>query len=299
MTSSLLDLSQALAATVRSGAAGTVRVTARRRLPASGIIWQPDGLIVTANHVVHWDEGITVGLPDGREVPAAVAGRDPTTDMAILRAQASDLALPDRSDGADLAVGHLLLVIGRPAADAEASLGMVTALGGPWLTAAGGRVDRHIRMDNEMLPGFSGGPVVAADGQVIGLATSGLTHSGGVVLPAATIGRVVDALLAHGRIRRGYLGIGANPVRLPEDLVAGGGVGLMLASVAADSPAAKAGLALGDVIVAFDGQPVRRMEDLLGLLTDDRIGQPVAVRLLRGGQTKEVTVVVGEQTAGE
>lgn len=297
MTSALLDLSHALAATIQTGATGTVRVTARRRMPASGIVWQPDGLIVTANHSVQWEEGIRIGLPDGREVPAAVAGRDPSTDLAILRAQAADLAVPDWSDGNGLAVGHLLLVVGRPAVQAEASLGMVTAVGDAWHTAAGGRVDRYLRMDNEMLPGFSGGPAVTASGQVIGLATSGLTHSGGVVLPTATVGRVVKALLAHGRIRRGYLGIAANPVRLPEGMAAGGGVGLMVTSVAASSPAATAGLALGDVIVALDGQPVRRMEDLLGLLTDDRIGQPLDVRLLRGGQAQEMSIVVGEKVA--
>lgn len=298
MSNTFRSLASDLADTVASASAGVVRVDARRRLPASGIVWSADGVIVTANHVVRRDEDIQVGLADGRSVPAALVGRDPGTDLAVLRAQAGELTLPTWSAADTLRVGELVLAIGRPGESAETSLGVVNAVGGHWLTGTGARVEPFVRASVEMLPGFSGGPVVNADGHIVGLATSGLDRAGAVILPEATVRRAVDELLAHGRVRRGYLGVTANPVRLPEGLGdAGQDVGLMLVAVEPGSPAASAGLMLGDVIVALDGKPVRRMEGLLARLTSDLIGQTVAVRVLRSGQPQDVKVVVGERPA--
>lgn len=295
MSDALRSLSTALADTVAGAAAGVVRVEARRRQFASGIVWAAEGLVVTANHVVRHDHGIQIGLADGRTVPAALLGRDPGTDLALLRAQAGELAVPAWAPDS-VRVGELVLAVGRPGDEPETSLGMVNAVGGAWFTSAGARVDQHLRASVEMLPGFSGGPLVNATGQIVGLATSGLDRSAAAILPEATVRRVVDELLAHGRVRRGYLGVTANPVRLPEGLDdAGQHVGLMLVAVEPESPAANAGLMLGDVIVALDSKPLRRMEGLLARLTGDLIGQTVTVRVLRSGQPQDVPVVVGER----
>jgi S1-C subfamily serine protease len=293
-----MDFSNALADTVGAAGPAVLRVEARRRLPATGIAWSTDGLVVTANHVVQHDEDVYVGLADGRRVAATLLGRDPTTDLALLRAEAGDLRPAAWAEGDAARVGAVVLALGRPGADLEASVGFVTALGGSWLTGAGGRVDAYVRSSIEMLPGFSGGAAALADGRVLGLATSGLTREGAALLPAATVRRVVGALVAHGRVRRGYLGVTANPVRLPEDLAGDGRqVGLMLVAVEPGSPASAAGLALGDVIIALDSVPVRRMDELLALLTDERIGQAVPVRVLRGGQPRDLAVTVGERPA--
>jgi S1-C subfamily serine protease len=293
----LSDLSQALAGTVAAAGQGVVRVEGRRRLPASGIVWPVDGVIVTAHHVLRRDEGLRLGLADGGTVQASVVGRDPTTDLAVLRAEASDLPAVEIGGDGELRVGHLVLALGRPGRKVQATLGIVSALGDEWQTAAGGRVERYLQTDVVMYPGFSGGPLVDAAGRICGLNTSALLRGVSLSLPAVTVGRVVEQLLAHGKMRRGYLGVGAQPARLPaavaEEL--GQETGLLLASVAADSPADEAGLMLGDVMVTFDGQPVRHMDELLALLSDERVGKTVPVRIVRGGQPQVLSIAVGER----
>ncbi|HEM47251.1 MAG TPA: PDZ domain-containing protein [Alphaproteobacteria bacterium] len=294
----LSDLSQALAGTVAAAGQGVVRVEGRRRLPASGIVWPAGGVVVTAHHVVRRDEGIRLGLADGGTVHASVVGRDPTTDLAVLRAEAGDLPAAAVGGDGDLAVGHVVLALGRPGRSVQATMGIVSALGEEWQTPAGGRVERYVQTDVVMYPGFSGGPLVDAAGRVCGLNTSALLRGVSVALPAATVERVVGELLAHGRMRRGYLGVGAQPVRLPAGLAdtLGQETGLLLASVSPGSPADEAGLMLGDVLVAFDGQPVRHMDELLALLGDERVGRTVTARIVRGGQLHELSVTVGERT---
>jgi S1-C subfamily serine protease len=301
VTEVLQDLSDALAATVKATGSSVVRVEARRRLPASGIIWSSDGVIVTAYHVVERDENISVGLPDGQSVPATLVGRDPTTDLAVLRAQVpttSGAVPPTWADPDKLSVGHLVLALGRPGRTAQATLGIVSALGESWRTPAGGRIDRYLQTDVVMYPGFSGGPLVDAAGQVLGLNTSALLRGISLTVPTPTLSEVVQTLLTHGRVRRGYLGVGAQPVRLPAGLgqQLGQETGLLLVSVEPGSPADQGGLLLGDTIVAFDGQPVRHMDDLLALLSSDRVGETMPVRIVRGGQVQELQVVVGERT---
>jgi S1-C subfamily serine protease len=296
MTKVLQELSNGLAATAETAGASVVRVEARRRLPATGIVWSSDGVIVTAHHVVTEDEGIGVGLPDGQTVLAALVGRDPTTDLAVLRAEATDLTPPDWVDLESLCVGHLALALGRPGKTVQATLGIVSALGKDWRTPAGGRLDRYLQTDVVMYPGFSGGPLVDVTGQVLGLNTSALLRGISLTVPVATVRRVVETLLTHGRVRRGYLGVGIQPVRLPEALgkELGQETGLLLVQVKSSSPAEKGGLLLGDTIVALDDQPIRHHDDLLAHLTGDRVGTAVSMRIVRAGQVQDVTVAIGE-----
>lgn len=299
MPEALQSFSDALAGVVESAGTSVVRVEARRRLPASGIVWSSDGVILTSHHVVRRDESIRVGLPDGKTADAELAGRDPTTDLAVLRADAKGLAVPAWVEPADLRVGHFALALGRPGHTVQATLGIVSALSeGSWRTPAGGHVDRYLQTDVVMYPGFSGGPLVDVSGQFVGMNTSQLVRGVSLSVPSPTLMQVVETLLEHGRIRRGYLGIGAQPARLPEGMAAEleQETGLLLVSVEDDSPAAAGGLTMGDTIVTFDGQPVRHLDDLLSLLGGERVGAEAPVRILRGGELQEVTVVVGEHS---
>ncbi len=297
MTEILSNLSEALAEMADRGGRGVVRVEARRRLPASGIVWSADGLVVTAHHIVRRDDNIQVGLPDDRAVAATLVGRDPSTDLAVLRAEATDLTPAVWATPDGLRVGHLVLALGRPGRTVQATLGIVSALGNEWRTPAGGKLDRYLQTDVVMYPGFSGGPLVDAAGQVLGLNTSALLRGVSLTVPAPTVRRVVEALQAHGRMRRGFLGVGAQAVRLPEAIArqVGQETGLLLVSVNPGGPAEKAGLLLGDTILSLDNHPVRQMDDLLALLTAERVGVTTSVRFVRGGQVQERSVVIGER----
>ena len=296
MSQTLSRLSEDLAEVVATGSPAVVRVEARRRLPASGIVWSQDGVIVTAHHVIERDDHIRVGLPDGKTVRATLVGRDPSTDVAVLRLDQAELSAPAWADPDSLRVGNLVLAIGRPGTNPAATLGVVSALGGSWRTHGGGVVDRYLQTDVVMYPGFSGGPLLDCAGRVLGLNTSSLVHGVALTVPALTLKRVIETLLAHGRIRRAYLGVGAQPARLPEALAKqlGQETGLLLVSVEAGSPAEKAGLLLGDTIVSVDGQPTRQLDDLLGILGGDQVGQALTARVLRGGAIQETTVAPGE-----
>jgi S1-C subfamily serine protease len=299
MGTSAIDLSNSLAAAVERAGPSVVRVDARRAGAASGIVWSSDGIIVTASHGLEWDEGIVVALPEGGTTAAALAGRDATTDIAALRVSASALRVPTWSDSSTVKVGHLVLAISRPGRSARASLGVVSACGESWRTPAGGRVDRYIQTDVSLHVGFSGGLLVDASGNAIGLNTAGLLRRTALAVPVETVRRVVDALLAHGQVRRGYLGIGTYPVRLPLALEQqlGQPSGLLVLSVQPDSPAARAGLVLGDTLVALEGRPVTQPEELLPFLEESYIGREVATRILRAGEVRDVTVVVGARDA--
>ena len=297
MSNVLSSLSDDLAGVVESAGKSVVRVEARRRHPANGIVWSDDGLVVTANHVVESDNEIVVGMPDGKTVKASLVGRDPTTDITVLRAEASGLTTPtiDSTDGPR--VGNIVLVLGRPGQSVLATMGIVSAVGEAWRTGAGGRINSYLQTDVVMYPGFSGGPLVDARGQVLGLSTSGLTRGASVAIPTRTLSSVVQVLLEHGRIRRGYLGIGAQPVRLSATVAKAIGqeTGLLLVSVEPEAPAEQAGLAIGDTIIAVDGQAVRHLDELLSALGGDRIGDSIRVQIVRGGETQEVSATAGER----
>jgi S1-C subfamily serine protease len=296
MSSVLQNLSEGLAAAVEAAGQSAVRVDARRRMPGTGIVWSADGLIITAHHIVESDDEISVGLSDGRAVTATLVGRDPSTDIALLRADAG-LPAPSWVEASDLRVGQLVLALGRPGQTVQATLGVVSALGQAWRTAAGGAVDHYLQTDVVMYPGFSGGPLVDVAGRVIGMNSSALLRGVSPALPAATLRRVAETLLAHGRVKRGYLGVSTQRVRLPSALQQelGQETGLLVGAVVPDSPAERSGLYLGDTIVAVAGEPVRHHDDLLAKLSGDRVGQAVPMRVVRGGQVQEINVEVGDR----
>lgn len=291
------DISNALADAVKKAAAHVVRVDARRRHPASGVVWSADGLIVTANHTVQREDGIRVGLADGNEVNATLVGRDPSTDLALLRAEASGLSAATWLDADAIRIGLLVLALGRPGQTVQASLGIVSALGGEWRTGGGGRVSHFIRPDLVMYPGFSGGALLAGSGEIIGLTSSALLRDGGVALPAATVKPVVETLLTHGHMRRGFLGVGVQTVRLPAAIVdeVNQKTAVLLTSIEAGSPAEQSNLLLGDILVRFDGEAVRQPEDLSALLAGGRAGQQVDAQIVRGGTLTNIQLTVGER----
>jgi S1-C subfamily serine protease len=256
-------------------------------------------LIVTANHVVEQNDDIKVGLPDGRTVAAALLGRDAGSDIALLKTDVSDLTPPARS-ATEVKPGNLVLAVGRPGPSGPmASFGVVSTVGGSWRPHRGGTVEGYIRADVAMLPGFSGGPLVDAEGAILGLNSSTLGRGAGLTIPSDAIDKIVDGLRTHGKVRRGFLGIGAQAVGINPRLAGGLGItqehGLVVVSIEADGPAERDGLLLGDVIVAVAGAPIGSVEELQDRLSGDLVGAAVLIRLIRGGALNEVTVTVGER----
>ncbi|MCB8979500.1 MAG: trypsin-like peptidase domain-containing protein [Ardenticatenaceae bacterium] len=295
MSNVLTELSTAMATAVSQADSGIVRVEGRRRFGATGIVWHADGLILTANHVLSRDDGLHIGLPNGERVSASLVGRDPSTDLALLKVDANDLTPLTEGNKQELGVGNLVLALGRPGRTVQATLGIISALGDGWRTRLGGEIDRYMQTDVVMYPGFSGGPLVNTAGQLVGLNSSALGRGASMTIPTATLARVADALQAHGRVQRGYLGVSTQRVHLPDNLKAEleQKRGLLVVSVENDSPAAKAGLTLGDTLVSFANSPVQSHDDLLALLAGDVVGTAVPAKFVRGGQVHatEITVV--------
>lgn len=297
MTTILADVSTALASLVSGAEASIVRVDGRRRFPASGIVWTSDGVIMTAEHVVRRDDNISVGLPDGSTVAANLVGRDRTTDVAILKVEASSIVPFTESDKNGPAVGAMVLALGRPGRTVQATSGILSALGESWRTRMGGQIDRYVQTDVLMYPGFSGGPLVDAHGYLVGMNSSELLPGVSLAVPVTTLARVAESLLAHGRVRRGYLGINSQGVRLPKSAreQLGQDSGLLVVSVEPDSPADKAGVTLGDTLVSIAGSAIRHHSDLMAQLTGERVGTTVPLRLLRGGQLANLEITIGER----
>jgi S1-C subfamily serine protease len=297
--SELSSLSTQLADAVQAAGAWTVRVQARRGPAASGIALAAD-LVLTADHVVDAsrEDSIRIGLPDGSEVGGSVVGRDPATDVAILKIASGSLT-PAAPAAAEPRTGSLALVVGRPGSQPNASLGLITGTAGPTRTRRGGMLDRFIMVDAVMYPGFSGGALVDADGAVLGMITSGLGFGGpAVALPWALVSQVAETIKTHGKVARGYLGVGSQPITLSQqakDLAGGQERGLLVIQVADGGPAATAGALQGDILVKLDGTSISNADDLQGLLGPDRVGSTMTLAVVRGGELRELSVTVGSR----
>jgi len=297
MTNSFSEFSEGLSAAVEKGGASTILVDARKRYPASGIAYAED-LVLTADHVVTREDDIKVLLPDGKSLAATIAGRDPGSDLALLRLAEKALTAAKTSD--DVKVGQLVLALGRPNSEGmQASWGIVTAISGPTRTFRGGMLDEYIRTETTPYPGFSGGPLVNTEGEVLGLNTSGLTRGSSLTIPNKVAWRVAEALATHGSVKRGYLGVRTQPVEIPEAarqaLKREQEHGLLVLWLEEGGPAEKSGLLVGDILVAISGQPVGDPDDLFSALNSDTVGNAIAVEVLRGGHPETVSVTVGER----
>ncbi|HMD98262.1 MAG TPA: trypsin-like peptidase domain-containing protein [Terriglobia bacterium] len=302
MENTVVSLSNELAKLVERFQPDVVAVHARPHYPSSGVLWRPD-IIVTADHTVRREEDIQVTLSDGRTVSAALVGRDSRTDVTVLKVKGlgSPTTSAARAGVSDPArAGELALVLGRsPDSGPNASLGIISAVSGPWRTWRGGRLDSYIRLDATLFPNSSGGMVVDCRGQILGIATSGLSRIAGLAIPASSVNRVVDGLLEKGYLPRGYFGIGVQPVVIPEalreKLSVPGQNGVIVVSVEPGGPAERAGVLLGDILVGLDDASLEGIEDLRSFSDSGVIGKLVKARIIRAGAIAEVGITVGER----
>lgn len=283
MSNPFTELSKGLVSAVEAGSIGTILVDARKRYPASGIAYTDD-LILTADHVVTREEDIKVILSDGKQHKATLVGRDPGSDLAVLRLAEKVLQPAKTSD--DVKVGQLVLALGRPSeTGVQASWGIVTAISGPAHTHRGGLLDEYIQSETTPYPGFSGGPLINTDGEVLGLNTSGLTRGSSLTIPVKVAWQIADALAKHGTVKRGYLGVRTQPVAN----------GLLVLWLEEGGPAEKGGLLVGDILVAVGEQSVSDPDDLFAALNRDTVGKLTSIEILRGGKPETVNVTIGER----
>ncbi len=296
--STLSDFSNGLSAAVERAGAFTLLVDGRRRYPASGIVYAAD-LVLTADHVITREENISVAAADGNPLAASVAGRDPGSDLAVLRVSGAALKPASLAQGLPK-VGALVLAVGRPTkAGMQASWGIVTAIGGPTRTGRGGLLEEYIQTETVSYPGFSGGPLINTEGELLGLNTSGLGRGTAVTIPAKSAWRIADALAKHGSVKRGYLGVRTQTVEIPEasrkQLKREQDQGLLVVWLEEGGPAEKAGILVGDILVGVGGQAVGDPDDLFVALNSEMVGKSTPVEVLRGGKATTLTVMVGER----
>jgi S1-C subfamily serine protease len=292
------EFSNDLAQAVATGGAATVLVDARRRFPASGIAFAAD-LVLTADHVVTREDKLAVGTADGKMVSAVLAGRDPGSDLALLRLTDKILA-PAALAASPARAGQLVLALGRPSSNGvQASWGIVVAIGGPTRTGRGGLLDQYIQTETTPYPGFSGGPLVDTEGQVIGLNTSGLTPGSALTIPANMAWRVGEALAQFGAVSRGYLGLRTQIVELTESTRQGLKLsqeqGLLVTWLEPDGPAQRGGMLVGDILTGIAGSPVNDPDDIFVSLTSETIGKSVPIAIVRGGKKESLNVTVGKR----
>ena len=304
----LLDMANSILETISSEFAfvaekvggSVVAVHARRWMPTSGIEWKK-GVVVTVHHGVQREEDIKVLLDGGRAVSAKLAGRDPSTDIAVLRIEEGSAGAPQLGDSTHLRLGHLVLALGRTRrGDLVASSGIIGGMSGEWRNRRGGQLDQHIRLDLALYPGFSGGPLLNARGEVVGINTRGLAHGRAVTVPVTNVNRVVEELLEKGRIARPYLGIAMQPVDVPENMRAKlpteTRVGLLVTHVENSGPAEKAGMLLGDVLFEVRGEAVEHVDAIQDSLATAKIGDVLQIRVIRAGEIKPVSITLGERS---
>ncbi len=288
----LIALSDHIAALVERVAGATVAVHAGRSR-SSGIHWR-SGVIVTAEEVLDRDDDIKVVLAGGREVTATLAGRDPTTDVAVLRFQPDGLPVAEIADSGSLRPGHLVLAVGRHRGDPVANLGSVAFVGGAWMSQRGGSIDTLLRLDLTLSPAAEGGALVDAHGRVLGMVVAG-PRGRVLAIPRATIDRAVDQLLAKGYVGRGYLGASLQPIRPRKQVGQGAGEGVLVVGIDPDGPAARAGLIVGDIVTAWNAAPIARVREVMRLLGPESVGNSVDLALSRGGAATALKVVIGER----
>lgn len=289
MANELSALSSELADVVGEVGKSVVAVDARPRFGSSGVFWRP-GIVVTAEHTIRREDEIELTLPDGSKTQATVAGSDPGTDLAVLKLEGKTSDAP-RLAQADPMPGNLALSIGRsPNSGVNATMGIVSAVSGSWRTWRGGRLDHYIRLDLTLYPASSGGLVVNTSGEAIGIATSALSRIAGLAIPVSTVDRVVDEILARGRVARGYLGVGLQPVELPDHHK-----GLIVLSLESGGPAAKAGVLIGDVLISLGGTSVSDTDDIQSVLEGHAVGQAIEAGVVRGGSPLSVSIEIGER----
>jgi S1-C subfamily serine protease len=302
MSTELIELSNALAQVTERAAASAVAVHTEARGSSSGVIWRA-GVIVTAEHALSRDEEIQLTLPGGRVVTAALVGRDPSTDLAVLKCADAGPAPVEFGDVDSLKPGCLTLVVGRTRASGPvAALGVVSLVAPERRTWTGASLAPYVRLDVGLQPTAAGGAVVSVDGKIAGVVTPRFGRFGATAIPATVVNRVIDTLLEKGRIPQGYLGMGLQPVRLPdslrESLQRKEKTAIIVLEAEPGSPAQKAGILIGDILLTLAGHPVAHLEDVQSQLHAENIGKPLAAKIVRGGAVREFSIVVGERSHG-
>ena len=295
--------SEQIAGLVETIGRHVVAVHVGRHETVSGVLWRA-GTVVTVAHALPRATDISVTLPDGSTTKGQLAGADGSTDLAVLRIEDSTIEPAPFVDDSTVRTGNWVLAIARGGhGDLAVDHGLVGRAGPAWQTWRGGRIDRLIRLDGGLGAGFSGAAVADARGRVIGIGTAALARGYGVVIPTATIDRIAEVLLAKGRVARGYLGIGTQPVALAspplaalaEKLQLDPAQGLLISSIAEGGPAEKAGWLIGDILLELDQQKVSDLDTLQAALAGDRVGKQLRAAVARGGVLVESAVTVGER----
>jgi S1-C subfamily serine protease len=301
LENSLLSFSNQLASIAEQAAPTIVGVQSDPRTAASGVHWRP-GVVVTAAHALRRDDEIRILTASGEELKAELAGRDPGTDLAVLKIAGFDAPAATQAAAGDAKAGNLVLALGRSRGGGlTASLGIVSSVNGPWQTWRGGRLERYVRLDLSVYPGASGGPVIDAAGRAIGIATVALSRTSPIAIPVETVNRVTDSLLTHGTVPRGFIGVGLQPVALPDHLKSKlnltQSTALIVVSVHPGGPAENGGVMLGDLLVELAGKQVADTDDVQGAL-EGSVGKSVPARVVRGGASVNLDITVGLRPRG-